>query len=524
MIDTGVTVLTADAVRDLERQATRSFGRRPRVQGAVGSSSAGYDGGNLDDFEQTWRPVVRHPDLELGYSRNYLVARSYEQHRNNIMVSGPTEVLSSAVGEMIPSSLAADPGVRKALEDSWREWAEQAGSDGVSTWGQICEQAVGSACQCGDVGVQYDHSPELGGVTPLRINLIDGYRIATPMDYASDATVRFGVETSKGAETGYWVARENALTLSREGFYRFDRVRNGRPNFSLFRRPDATRRAGQTRGIPICSAVLLELKEVGDYDRASVRSAIRRSRITAIMKAGDPEAVARYFQRIKLEEALDPAAASAMRDGTKAQMVRTPDGATMILPNWVENVATPPDSTDSGYEAFIMTRLKKIANAWQLPFEVAYQIWADANFARARIHYLREGATAKRWRRDMAPGFANNTWRLHVQYMAAKDKAIKLAPDIMRVEWRGLTSEYMDLGAEIHAEAEARQTGVASPYTIAKRTGKDADREMDQTIEYVKRFKAAVQEAGLDNRDFELAFGPVNTRNEAAKSDTKGTP
>jgi capsid protein len=468
--------------------------------------------------------MARHPDLELAYSRNYLIARSLEQHRNNIMVSGPTEVLASAVGEMIPTSLAKDPGVREVLEEGWREWAQKAGSDGVSTWGEICEQVVGSACQTGDVGIQYDHNTQLGGITPLRINVVDGYRIATPMGFAGDATVRFGVETKRGAEDAYWVARENASTLSREGFYRFDRVRNGRPNFSLFRRPEAVRRAGQTRSTPICAACLLELKEVGDYDRATVRGAVKRSRVTTIIKGGDPAAIAKYFQTMKTKRATDPDEATALEEGTKVRLVRTPDGATLILPNYMDYEATPNDSTDSGYESFIMTRLKKIANAWMLPFEVAYQIWADANFARARLHYLRESKTANRWRTRMASGFANNTWGLHAQYMAAADKAIKLTPDILRAEWRGSSAEYMDLAGEIAAEAEARQTMVMSPQTMARRTGRDADREMRLSLEFVAKVKKEMEDRGLTNADFEIAFGPVNNRNAAAQSAGKGTP
>jgi capsid protein len=301
-------------------------------------------------------------------------------------------------------------------------------------------------------------------------------------------------------------------------------MRNGRMNFSLFRRPDAVRRAGQTRSTPICAACLLELKEVGDYDRATVRGAVKRSRVTTIIKGGDPAAIAKYFQTMKTKRTTDPEEAAALEEGTRVRLVRTPDGATLILPNYMDYEATPTDSTDSGYEPFIMTRLKKIANAWQLPFEVAYQIWQDANFARARIHYLREGATANRWRSRMASGFANNTWGLHVQYMAAADKAIKITPDILLAKWHGRSAEYMDMATEISAEAEARQTLVVSPQTMARRTGRDADREMKLSLEFVESVKKEMAARGLTNADFEIAFGPVNNRNAAAATAGKGTP
>lgn len=514
MIDFDVQSLDRATLEAEALLSPRSFGRRPRV---AGYASSGYAGGQYSGYNANWVPMARHADSELSIDLQNTWARSYEQHRNNVMVYGPTEVLAESVGEMMPTlGSDVDPGVATMLLDSWREWAEQAGSDGVSTWSDLCEQIVGSSCQAGDVGVSYENRPELGGVHPLRVNLIDAYRIGSPLDANETRTIRLGVEYSQGVETAYYVAKEDSYTLSREGFYRFERVRNGVPNFSLFRRPDASRRPGQSRGTPITTTILNEVKELGDYRRAMVRGAGKRSRLTSILQSGDPDAVNKYFQRIKQAESSGNfEEAMALRAGLKPNLITTPDASTLNIPNFMTVKDTPTDVTDSGYPTFVTTNLQLVANAWQLPFEVAYQIWQDASYARARILYLRQGTTARRWRVRMTP-VATNVWRLHVQNMIARDKTIRLKPNltrgIMRVDWHGRTQEYMDLRTEVSAEAEARKSGVMSPQSSARRLGRDAISELRESVKYAKKRQEIMKEEEVSEEEMSAAFGPVSEK------------
>jgi len=515
--DFDVTLLDPTDLRN-QRMNELLFGRRPTVKGYA---NQGYAGAELGGYNQNWLPIARHPDQEMTAWLMYLWARSYEQHRNNVMVYGPTEVLAEAVGEMIPTSRAKDPESRKILQDGWSEWAEQAGSDGVSSWSDICEQLVGSACQGGDVGIQFDHRPEFGGPTPLRINLIDAYRIASPLDPQNSETVRFGVAYNQGAEVGYYVTKEDGFTMNRDGFYRFDRVRNGRPNFDLFRRPDSTRRPGQSRGVPIVASILNEVKELGDYRRSTVRGAGKRSRLTTILKSPDPEQVQKFFSKVAaLQAAGQIDAATALRESAKPNLVTTPDAATLNIPNYYEIQNTPPDVTDTGYGPFLDSNLQLVAGAWQLPFEVAYQIWKDASFARARILYLRQGRTATRWRKGLTRP-ANTAWRLNVQYILAANKKLKFSPDLYDVDWHGPTQEYQDFQKEIDAEAKGRSSGIDSPQGFARRLGRDAFVSLQETIEYVKKRKELMAQNGLTDYDMAAASGPIKEApvNEAMKAE-----
>lgn len=500
----------------------RLLGNTPQMQAYSGQ---GYAGADPTGYNANWLPVARHPDNELALWQSYLWARSYEQHRNNVMVYGPTEVLAEAVGELVPTSRAIDPGAKAMLQERWKLFAKQAGSDGVSTWGQICESMVGNACQGGDVGVQYDDLRDLDPEMPLRIRLHDAYRINSPFETDSGETARMGVVYRNGVESAYYVARDDSTTGERSGFYRFDRIRNGRPNFDLFRRPDASRRPGQSRGVPIIASILNEAKELGDYRRSSVRGAGKRSRLTTIIKSPDPSQVQAYFQRIKTAEATgDAAAAAALREGLKPNLITTPDAATLSIPNFMEVVPTPTDVADSTYEPFLDANLGLLAGAYQLPKEVCYQIWKDANFARARILYLRQGRTANRWRSHMVPIVGNKVWTLFVQYVLASDRKLKFSRDLFDVEWHGPTQEYQDFATEISAEAEGRSALIDSPQGFARRTGKDAFVALKESIDYAAKRKEMMAEMGVTDSDMVSAYGPIKSGPTAAPATKKEQP
>ena len=509
MIDLGVSYMDEAGIRDSQRL---SGAFRAPVQGYA---SEGYAGAEVGGYNANWSPYARHADQELERYLQFLWARSYEQHRNNVIVYGPTEVLAEAVGELFPTSLAERPEDRKILQETWGEWGEQAGSDGVSTWGDICERLVGSACQGGDAGVSYENRPELGGPHGLRLNLFDAYTISSPFDTANETT-RFGVVYNQGAEVAYYVRKTDSSTGDRKDFYRFERVRNGQPNFTLFRRPDASRRPQQSRCPPIVTPVLNEVKELADYRQAMVRGATKRSRVTLILKSPDPTAVIGAFQKAREFDAIDPDIANAIRTNNRPNAVTTRDATTYNIPNYVDVQNTPLDTVDTAYPTYVIANLQLAAGAFQLPFEVAYQIWQDASFARARILTLRSGATARRWQKKMTP-VANNAWRIHVQNTLAKYKSLRLRenPSLYRVRWHGRAQEYQDFLKEVSAEAEGRSSGVLSPQSAARRTGSDAFQILRESAEYVAERRKVMAEFEISEEEWAATYGPVKEKPQA---------
>ena len=488
-----------------------TFGRRPVVRG---SASQGWSGGDHDPWNQNWNPIARTADAELYAYLPYLWARSYEQHRNNILVSGPTDVLAEAVGEIIPTSLAKDPETRQLLTDAWRSWSEQSGSDGVATWGEICESIVGNACMGGDVGIMFEERPDLDQDMPLRLNLIDAWRIRNPMGFSSDKEqVNFGVATVKGMEVAYYVSKDpKDLTAGRDGYYRFDRIRGGRENFLLFRRPDATRRTGQSRAVPVISPALGEFKDLHEFRRSHLRGAGKRAKVTTVIESPDPQATLRLFDTIKTKQDSDPDLAAALRKAASPTYTSTPDAATLTVPYGTKFVPMPVETADPNFPQQIQAYAGILSTCWRLPKVVAYEIWEETNFSQARILTLRKHKTAKRWRNKIAQGPGRVAWKLMVAYLYAQGKIRDLTPDLYDVRWHGGAEDFMDFKSEVSASAEARSSRVLSPQEIGRMSGRDAFQMEDEQIEMAVYHKQKLAENGLTESDMSfLVASKTNT-------------
>lgn len=468
--------------------------------------SQGYRLGSTEDaWDRNWTPRPSLPDTELARHMTYMWGRSYDLHRNNGYVSGPTTRLAALVGELVPQFLTSDVEERDALSALWQEWSQQAGSDGVTSWAMLCEMLVGNACQGGDVLCLFDDRPELGGPIPLRINLVDAWRVAYPSDKDKDGkSVVMGVKRDRGMEIGYFVSRDGGGDP-----YYFARELDGRPGAVLFRRPDPTRRPGQTRSTPIATPYLNNIKDAWDHERHHSRTAGDRARMKAILQASDVQEIKKIFQEARQAEAAgNTEEARLIRQTAKATVVETPDAATMILPKWADYKATPTETVDPNFTGYMKGQLQAVAPGWGLGHEVAFLRMEEANFARAKIHFMQAGSEVKRWVRDIGAQLGRNLITLLVQYAWAygylKKKPTATAT---RVDWHGLPIEYMDIGSEVSAYADAKATGIMSPQAIARRGNTSWELTLREDMEYVAAHKALKEKLGLSDEDIASALG-----------------
>lgn len=500
-----------NGVRFLDAQgyAEREISERSaRIQGYSNEGFAGAD--PLDTYNSRWTPYARDPNIELERHLRYAWARSYEQHRNNAMVYGPTDVLATAVGELIPNPKVSDPDIRARLLDGWEEFRKQASSDGVTTWGDLCQRIVGAACQGGDVGVSFEIRKDISKQMPVRLALHDAYLINTPYNLDTTETVKIGVVYDQGREVAYYRAKTES-PQGRTDYYRFLADNEGQPNFRLFRRPTANRRPSQTRVEPAPTSVLRQAKEIEDYRRAFVRGAGKRERLALILKSPDPGVTESLFAKIKMaQDQNNPKLADALRAGSRPNSVTTPDAVTYNIPNSTDVVFPPVDNIDSQYPPYIMMELKTLVIPWGLPWEIAYLILGGASYSTARILSLRSGATAQRWITGMGSYIGDPTWRLVVQQLVARDRKLRLqdGADLYRVDWHGRAQEYQDIGREVSAEAEARANSIMSPQSAARRTGNDAMQILEEQAQYVSRRKEMMVKYNITEDEWNATFAP----------------
>ena len=487
--------------------------KRAKAQGLIGQ---GYRLGSTDDpWDRNWNPLPSLPDTELSRHMTYMWGRSYDLHRNNGYVAGPSTRLAGLVGELVPQFLTKDATERAELSRLWGLWAPQAMSDGVGSFAMFCELLVGNACQGGDVLVPLEHREEIeDGPIPLRVNLVDAWRVANSESKDKDGkTISLGVKKDKGVEVGYFVSRDDGNAP-----YYFPRIKNGRPGAVLFRRPDPLRRPGQSRSTPIATAYLNNIKDAWDHERAHTRTAGSRARMKAILQATDVEGIKKIFQAAKEAEATDPEMARIIRQSAKATTVETPDATTMILPKWAEYKATPTDTVDPNFTTYMKGQKEAVAPGWGFGREIAFLEMGDANFARARIHFMQAQSEVKRWIRDIASQVGRPLIKLFVQYAWAYGYLSKEpTAEATDVAWHGLPVEYMDLGNEVSAYADAKASGIMSPQAISRRSNTDWELTLREEMDYALAWKNLKEEFGLSDEDIASALG---VRKEAPTTST----
>lgn len=476
-----------------------------KVQGLAGD---GYSLGSTDDqWNRNWFPTTAPPDQVLARHMRYMLARSYDLHRNNQLVAGPSAVLAGLIGEITPEFLTSDLKERDELYAIWEEFAPLAGADGVTTWAQICDRMWGNAEQAGNVLASYDHRPDLEGPFPFKINLIDAQRLNYPSDRdKAGRRVVMGVAMDKGVHMGYYV--ENSEDP--ENPYYFERIRNGRPNARLFYRPDPLFRPGQVRATPIGVASMADIKDTWDFGRHTVRTVHSKARLKATMKAPNPQELAKIFAAARTaDERGDHEEARALRQSARAIVAETPEAAILMLPSWAEYLETPKDTVGGGeFAEFVGEKTKTSVTGWGLPYEIGHRRWGDANFARARILMIQAGQEVSRWVRDAKDTFGRDVIKLLVQYAWAHGYLTKKpTKDTYKVQWRAAPNEYLDLNSEVDALSTAKATGIMSPQGIARRSNQDAMVVMREQLEFAKEFRDEAKRLELTEEDIAMALG-----------------
>lgn len=475
---------------------------------AQGLSSDGYSlGSNDDPWNRNWHPTSAPADQILTRNMRYMLARSFDLHRNNQLVAGPSSVLAGLIGEITPEFLTSDPEERDELYALWEEFAPLAGADGVTTWAQICERLWGNGCQAGNVLVSYDHRPELEGPIPLKINLLDAQRLNYPSDRdKANRRVVMGVAMEKGVHMGYYVENPE----DPESPYYFERIRNGRPNARLFYRPDVLFRPGQVRATPIGVASMPDIKDTWEYGRHTVRTAHSKARHKATMKSPNPQDLAKIFAAAKdAEEKGNLELAKALKQSARAIVAETPEATVLMLPNWAEYLDTPKDTVGgSEFADFTEEKNKTSVTGWGLPYEIGHRRWGDANYARARILMVQAGKEVSRWVRDAKDTFGRDVIKLLVQYGWAHGHLTKKpTKDSYKVSWRSAPNEYLDLNSEVDALSTAKATGIMSPQGIARRSNQDAMVLMREQLEFARAFRDEAKRLRLTEEDIAMALG-----------------
>lgn len=357
----------------------------------------------------------------------------------------------------------------------------------------------------------------------LRVRLIEADRVCSPnyRDRMTRGTVLGrdvesivqGVETDEDGEIiAYWIANKHPrsyTTLKPQDWKRVEVYgkKTGMKNILHIMQRE---RAGQRRGVPILAPVLETLKQLERYAEAETTAALLGAIFTVFVKKGSITDEGPFGQMMR-EELLNRVTGGGERDPNDLEL-----GAGLIMDlemgESVDTVET--QHPHSGYDTFMMARMKQASSALEIPVNVLYKHF-DVNFSCAR------GALNEFWRtcgmmRDwFSEDFCQPIYEMWFTEAVARgridapgyfdDPAIRKA--YTDCKWNGPARTAMNPSQEVEAAMKRVEAGFSTAAEeTAQLTGGDYNRNIRQRLLEAER-KREVEEAGTPPQLRELPPG-----------------
>lgn len=269
---------------------------------------------------------------------------------------------------------------QKSAEREYRLWCEnrfECDATSTQNFYGMQDLVFRSALVNGDVVAILPWRQVAGCVYGLKVQAVEGDRLATPPDQVTNPSIFGGVEVDDfGATVALHVADRHPNALARvRGKVTFNRIAvrgetSGRLNaIHLFRRT----RPDQRRGEPYLAAVIEPLKQLDRYTEAEIMAAVISGMFTVFVEHG-----------------ADDSAPVPIDDGGKPgseSEVQLASGAIVDLEHGAKASFANPGRPNVAFDPFVMAVLRQIGVALELPFEVLIKHYT-ASYSAARAAML----------------------------------------------------------------------------------------------------------------------------------------
>jgi len=423
-------------------------------------------------------------------------------------------------------------------------WADTTACDAdrVDDFYGLQQLAFLSALMNGDAFAALTLKPRPGQPYDLRVRLIEADRVCSPnyqdrmtpgqIQGRTVASVVQGVETDEDGEViAYWVANRHPRSYTNLKPQDWKRVevygkRSGMRNILHVMQRE---RAGQRRGVPILAPVLETLKQLERYADAETTAALLGAIFTVFVQKGSVTDEGAFGQMLR-EEFLKRMTGGWERDPNDLEL-----GSGLIMDlemgESVDTVET--QHPHSGYDTFMMARMKQVGAALEVPVEVLFKQFTT-NFSSAR------GALNEFWRtcgmqRDwFAEDFCQPIYEMWFSEAVARgridapgffdDPAVRKA--YSDCKWNGPARTALNPSQEVEAAMKRVQAGFATAAEeTAQLTGGDYNRNIRQRLLEAQRKREVDEASGMfqdtdvrEENEKWASSGSSETRSEAARN------
>lgn len=423
-----------------------------------------------------WNPSTSSMRKMMETDGAKMRARARDVVRNNpYAASARDSFVSNLIGAGIkPSAKVADPSVRKALQETWLDWTDEADADGLCDFYGMQAQIASALFEAGECFVRF--RARLPGDTetvPLQLQILE----SDMLDMSHSGRAGNGNPIFNGVEFDligrriayhFWVSHPGES--SSDDLRRGDALGKIRVPASEVIHVANRQRPGQVRGVPIVAPAIVKLWLLDQYDDAELDR-----KKTAAMYAGFITSPQADELIVDLDEAAD--------DG----VVSLEPGTMQVLKPGEDMRWSSPAEVGGSYEAFQYRTLLAVFSAMGVPYTLGTGDLKRANYSSLRgaiVEYRRRLEQYQHnvmvfqfcrpvWRRWLRDGVVSGD--LNIPGFARDPVAMS------RVKWIPPRFEWVDPLKDIKAEREAVDAGFKSRSDVIESMGDDPE-EVDARI------------------------------------------
>jgi lambda family phage portal protein len=232
-------------------------------------------------------------------------------------------------------------------------------------------------------------------------------------------------------------------------------------------------RPGQVRGISWAHAIIEPLKDLDDYQRATLVGRKVASCFGVFVRTNG--------QDIGLTD-------SQKRDKREAQMQLTPGTVRYLDPGEDIQLASPPGV--DGYTDFVREQLRAVASGLGITYERLTGDFSQVNFSSGRMGDMEFRRNVDFWRWNiLVPQFCEPSFALFKRYAEIQG----ISTDGITVEWVPPAHVMIDPAKEVAADKEAVKAGFKSRSQVIREQGYDPESVLNE----IKDEREAALKAGV---------------------------
>lgn len=486
-----------------------------------------------------WNPRQTSADAEIIADQAKLVARARDLDRNSGIARGGVQtILDNVVGTGL--RLSARPayamlGKPKEWADEWARtveaqfqswyWTTACHAGDTLTGDQITAQIFRAALVNGEGVALPLWIPDRGDGWSTKIQTVESDRLSQPAGIAQTTTFRAGIEfDAYGVPLAYHIRKRHPgdSAIDATGVSEWERVPRRFPTgrvrvLHVF----DSERAGQSRGVPLTSAILPHFKQADRYSKAELDAAVANALIAAVvttpMEADD---IVDLFSKDR--EAYLKARRDAAVSLESASMISLFPGDK--LESFI------PARPATAFEAFITSVYGQIGVGLGLPRELLLKDFTKTTYSSARAALLEAGRSFNRRRDWLVTTWMDPIYRLWLEEAVSSGKVD--APDFYanrwayeRCRWIGPGRGWVDPVREAEAAKFRIEAGLSTYEDECAEQGRDWREVFEQqAFERAERARLGLPDPSANPAAPAVAPGVDPNADPTADPETPGTP